>query len=136
MYLLDTNVISELRKPRPHGAALAWLDGVDDSALYVSAVTLAEAQAGIELTRDQDVDKAREIESRLDQAARLHNVLAMDATAFRDWARLVHRRSDTVYEDALIAATARAHGLTVVTRNVGDFKALGVKVLNPFKAVA
>ena len=58
----------------------------------------------------------------------------MDATAFRIWARLMHRRSDTLIEDAMIAATAQVHGLAVVTRNVADFKAFGVPVLDPFKA--
>ena len=66
MYLLDTNIISELRKPRPHGAVVAWLQARDDAELYVSVVTLAEIQAGIELTRDQDPAKAREIEAWLD----------------------------------------------------------------------
>ena len=57
----------------------------------------------------------------------------MNGRVFRDWAQLMHRKSDTLYEDAMIAATARVHGLTVVTRNVVDFKALGVEVLNPFR---
>ena len=56
----------------------------------------------------------------------------MNGRVFRDWARLMHRKSDTLYEDAMIAATARVHGLTVVTRNLVDFKALGVEVLNLF----
>ena len=60
-------------------------------------------------------------------------MLPMDAFAFRAWARLMHRKSDTLYENAMIAATAEVHGLTVVTRNVADFKALGVDVLNPFE---
>lgn len=133
MYLLDTNVVSELRKPKPHGGVVAWLESIDDTHLHLSALTLGEIQAGIELTREQDAVKAGEIESWLEQVAEAYNVLPMDASAFRAWARLMHRKSDTLYEDAMIAATAKVQGLTVVTRNVADFKALGVDVLNPFE---
>lgn len=134
MYLLDTSVVSELRRPRPHGAVVAWLDAVDDLQLHVSAVTLGEIQAGIELAREQDVAKAAEIEAWLEQVAHAYNVLPMGARAFRLWAQLMHRKSDTVYEDAMIAATAKAHGLTVVTRNTTGFKPSGVPLLNPFKS--
>jgi toxin FitB len=134
MFLLDTNVVSELRKPRPHGAVLAWLQGADDSALYVSAVTIGEIQAGIEVTREQDADKAAELEAWLEMVSGSYNVLPMDAQTFREWARLMHRKSNTLLEDAMIAATARQHNLTVVTRNVADFESFGVAVSNPFKA--
>lgn len=134
MYLLDTNVVSELRKPKPHGGVLAWFQGLEDTQLHLSAVTLGEIQAGIEITREQDTAKAEEIEAWLELVAAAYNVLPMDAAAFRTWARLMHGRSDTVYEDAMIAATAKVHGLTVVTRNVADFKAFAVPLLNPFKA--
>ena len=134
MYLLDTNVVSELRKPKPHGAVLAWFRGLEDSQIHLSAVTIGEIQAGIELTREQDEAKALEIEAWLERVAASYNVLPMDAAAFRVWAKLMHRRSDTVYEDAMIAATAQIHGLTVATRNVADFKNFGVPLLNPFKA--
>lgn len=133
MYLLDTNVVSELRKPKPHGGVVAWLQAVDDSHLFLSSVTLGEIQAGIELTREQDAAKAAEIEAWLELVASAYNVMAMDGAVFRQWARLMHRQSDTLYEDAMIAATAKIHGLTVVTRNVADFHALGLQVLNPFE---
>lgn len=134
MYLLDTNVVSELRKPRPHRAVLGWFESLEDTQLHLSAVTIGEIQAGIELTREQDTAKALEIEAWLEMVAATYNVLPMDAPIFRVWAQMMHRKSDTLVEDAMIAATARIHGLTVVTRNVGDFKAFGVPLLNPFKA--
>jgi hypothetical protein len=134
MYLLDTNVISELRRPRPHGAVVTWLESVADGDLHVSAVTLGEIQAGIELTREQDAAKAAEIEQWADLVAASYNVLPMGAEAFREWARLMHRRSDTLYEDAMIAATAKRHKLTVVTRNVGDFSRFDVDLFNPFES--
>jgi len=134
MYLLDTNVVSELRKPKPHGAVLAWFAAIEDTQLHLCAVTIGEIQVGIELTREQDEGKALEIDAWLELVATSYNVLPMDAAAFRAWAQLMHRKSDTVYEDAMIAATAKIHGLTVVTRNVADFKAFGVPLLNPFKA--
>lgn len=133
MYLLDTNIVSELRKPRPHGGVVAWLQSTADADLYLSAVALGEVQAGIELTRDQDASKAAAIETWLDLVAQSYNVLPMDGATFRMWARLMHRRSNTLYEDAMVAATAVVHNLTVVTRNVADFAHFGVRVLNPFK---
>ena len=133
-YLLDTNVVSELRKPKPHGGVLAWLQSLDDDQLFVSAVTVGEIQAGIEMTREQDPAKASDIETWLNQLAGSYNILPMNAEAFRAWAKLMHRKSDTLYEDAMIAATALSHGLTVATRNVADFQALGMAVLNPFDA--
>jgi predicted nucleic acid-binding protein len=132
VYLLDTNVVSELRRTKPHGAVLAWLESVADADLHISAVTIGEIQSGIELTREQDAATARAIEIWLEQVAETYNVLPMDGRAFRCWARLMHRRSDHLMEDAMIAATAVVHNLIVVTRNVRDFKQLGVRTFNPF----
>ncbi len=133
MYLLDTNVVSELRKPRPHGAVVGWLQSTAEADLFLSAVTLGEIQAGIELTREQDATKASEIEAWADLVAASYSVLPMDGKTFRVWARLMHRKSDTFYEDAMIAATAIVHQLTVVTRNVADFAEFNVSFLNPFE---
>lgn len=132
MYLLDTNVVSELRRVRPHPAVLAWIADVPDEHLYLSAVTIGEIQAGIEITREQDAEKAGEIEAWLDMVAGSYNVLPMDATVFRVWARLKHRRSESLLEDAMIAATAAVNNLTVATRNIADFQKLNVPLVNPF----
>lgn len=131
-FLLHTNVVSELRRPRPHGAVLAWLQSVDDADLHLASVTLGEIQAGIERTREQDPAKASEIEAWLDQVSATFNILSLDGPAFRCWAQLMHRRSDTLYEDAMIAAIAKVHQLTVVTRNVADFSGFGVPLFDPF----
>ena len=133
MYLLDTNVVSELRRPRPHRDVLDWIAAVPAEQLFVSAVTIGEIQAGIEITRGQDEAKAAELEAWLDGVITSYGMLPMDASAFREWARLMHGRSDTLTEDAMIAATAIVHRLTVVTRNVSDFSRLGVKLKNPFE---
>jgi len=133
MYLLDTNIVSELRKPKPHGGVVAWVESVPDEDLHISAVSIGEIQRGVEqLTREGHLDKASQIEIWLGQVASTLNVLPMDAEAFRIHAKLMSRQSDTVYEDAMIAATALQHKLTVVTRNVGDFKRFDVPLFNPF----
>ena len=132
-FLLDTNVVSELRKPKPHGGVLAWIAGLREDQVYISAVTVGELQRGIEQTRKQDTAKALEIESWLDQLEASYNVLPMDASCFREWARLMEGKSEHLLEDAMIAATARVHGLKVATRNESDFVALGAEFVNPFK---
>jgi toxin FitB len=135
-YLLDTNVVSELRKLRPHGGVVAWLKKQGDEQLFISAVTLAELQAGVERTRRQDPEKAAEIETWVDQLDASSQVLPMDTACFREWAQVMNRKPDQLLEDAMIAATARVHGLIVATRNEKDFRQLAVRLLNPFKANA
>ena len=135
MFLLDTNVVSELRRPRPHGAVLDWISAVPAEQLFMSAVTVGEIQAGIEITREQDEAKTEELEVWLDKVLASYGVLPMDASTLREWARLMHRRSDTLTEDAMTAATAIVHRLTAVTRNVRDFGQLGVELQNPFESV-
>ena len=132
VYLLDTNVVSELRKPRPHGSVVAWLQTTDNADLHLAAVTLGELQAGVEITRQQDAAKAAEIEAWIDQVAQTWNVLPLDGPTFRTWARLMHGRQDELLVDALIAATAIQHGLVVVTRNVRDFAPFELETFDPF----
>lgn len=132
MYLLDTNIVSELRRQRPHGAVMAWARAVSDAELHLSAVTIGELQAGIEITREQNLDRAAELQAWLDRVEQTYNVLPMEGRTFRIWARLMHRKSDDLIEDAMIAATAMVHDLIIVTRNVRDFRHFGVRTLNPF----
>ncbi|MDE2979639.1 MAG: type II toxin-antitoxin system VapC family toxin [Gemmatimonadota bacterium] len=133
MYLLDTNVVSELRRPQPNRSVLRWIADVPSDQLFLSAVTVGEIQAGIEKVRERDPHKAHELEAWLEQVIDSYGVLPMDAAAFREWARLKRQRARTLLEDAMIAATATVHRLTVVTRDVRDFRRLGVPLLNPFE---
>ena len=132
-YLLDTNVVSEFRKKKPHGALIEWIATLRSEHLFVSAVTVGELQAGIERTREQDVEKVSELERWADELSTFYYVLPMDTTCFREWARLMHRKSADLIPDAMIAATARVHGLVVATRNERDFRELKVEVFNPFQ---
>ena len=132
-YLLDTNVVSEFRKTRPHGAVAAWLSAQQTEHLFLSAITIGELQAGVERTRRHDPAKANELETWLSELPALYQCLPMDIACFREWARLMDRKPDRLSEDAMIAATARVHGLVVATRNERDFAQLDVRIFNPFK---
>lgn len=133
-YLLDTNVVSELRKPKPHGAVVAWVRDLRDEQLFLSAVTMGELQAGVERTRHQDSVKASEIQAWVDRLADSYQILPMDTACFREWGRLMHGKAGRLIENVMIAATARVHDLIVATRNERDFKPLEVNVVNPFQA--
>lgn len=132
MYLIDTNVLSEMRRPRPNPAVARWIAVTPDDTLFVSVVTLGELQAGVEMTRERDPAKASEIEGWIDALAATQNILPMTGTIFRKWTQLMHNRPPHLIEDAMIAATALVQGLTVATRNLRDFDRLGVATFNPF----
>ncbi len=132
MYLIDTNIISELRKTKPHGALSAWFASVKTEAVSIPAVVIGEIQAGVEKTRRQDLAKAQEIEQWLERLLLFYTVVPMDAPIFREWARLMATESDVLMRDAMIAATARLQGLTVATRNIRDFASFDVATFNPF----
>jgi predicted nucleic acid-binding protein len=135
MYLLDTNIISELRRPKPHGAVLQWYKNIAEDDLFISVVTIGEIQSGIERTRTQDKKKAETLEQWLQSISNIHNVLPMTGSTFRLWAKLMHSQTNTVREDAMIAATAIEKDLIVVTRNTKDFKRFKLQLLNPFEAI-
>lgn len=132
MYLLDTNIISELRCQKPNGAVVSWLQGVEDKDLFISSVTIGKIQAGIEITREQDLEKSCQLDSWLDLLTETHNIISMDAAVFRAWAELMHKSSETLHEDAMIAATGKVKNLIIVTRNISNFRPFGVKLFNPF----
>ena len=134
-YLLDTNVVSELRKPKPHGAVVAWMKTLRLEQIFLSAVTIGELQAGVELTRRNDAPKAVEIETWLTMVEASFTALPMDSACFREWARLMVGKSPELIEDAMIAATARVRGLDVATRNERDFRQFQVGAFNPFQFV-
>lgn len=132
MYLLDTNVISELRRAKPHGAVKEWFANTVEQDLHIAVITIGEIQSAIEITRETDARRAAELELWLIEVAETYNVLPMDTQIFRIWAKLMHRQQSYVQEDAMVAATAKQHNLTIVTRNTKDFSKFGVKLFNPF----
>jgi predicted nucleic acid-binding protein len=125
-------VISELRKTKPHGAVLAWYQSQSPTAFAVPALALYEIQAGAEVTRRQDAEKAREIERWAETLANAAVVLPLDGVSARESARLMARQSRLLIEDAMIAAIAKINGLTVATRNTRDFQRFAVPLVNPF----
>jgi hypothetical protein len=133
MHLLDTNVISETRKPRPHGAVLAWLRLQPEETLHLSVVTILELQRGAERTRRQDRSIAERIDRWIDEVSLAFPVIALDTRTAREGARLMVGKSEDLFEDAMLAATARIHRLTVATRNLRDFALFDVPAVNPFR---
>lgn len=133
-YLLDTNVLSETRKRQPEAGVANWIAATPPDRLHVSVLTLGEIEQGIARVRGQgDQSQAAALERWLRdvQAGFEDRVLPVTLPVAAAWGRQQYTRPLPVI-DALLAATARVHGLTVVTRNVKDFEVAGVQVLNPF----
>jgi predicted nucleic acid-binding protein len=137
MFVLDTNVISELRKVgfgKANARVAAWADGVDALVLYVSAIAILELETGVLLMERRDPVQGAMLRTWIDKQVLPEfagRVLPVDTAVARRCARL-HVPDRRAERDALVAATALVHGMTVVTRNIADFAATGVPLLDPW----
>jgi hypothetical protein len=133
MFLLDTVIVSELRKKRPDAGVVRWISKQQDDLLYLSVVTLGEIERGIEKRRKVDTEFADELAAWLESLIRLYadRILPVTPRVARRWGRLSAQLGHDG-ADLLIAASALTHGLTVVTRNAGHFEPTGVSLINPF----
>ena len=138
MYLLDTNVVSELRKAKSGKAdelVIAWAEGVPTISLYLSAITVLELETGVLLIERCDPPQGASLRTWLDEQvlpAFADRIIAVDTAVAKRCAKL-HVRGPRSERDALIAASALVHGLVVVTRNVADFDLMDVQIINPWE---
>ena len=134
MYLLDTDIVSELRKPRRNTNVAAWIEPIPAADLYFSLITVVEIERGIEQQRRNDLVFARDLATWLDATLRLYGerVLPLTINIALRWGRLAAQIGNANL-DLGIAATALEHGLTIVTRNVAHYERTGVPIVNPFE---
>lgn len=135
-YLLDTNVISELRKgARANPKASSWFAGLADEEIYLSVLTIGEIRRGVESVRRRDPDSAVALDSWLARLSEAHRdrILSVDQAIAEEWGRM-NAPDPLPVVDGLLAATAKVTGLTLATRNVADVERTGVQLLNPFGA--
>lgn len=134
-FLLDTNVLSELRRSRPDAGVVAWFDGLDHATLYVSVLTLGEIRLGILRLARRDPGQAEVLDRWLSELRRAYaeNVLPVTSDVVERWA-LLNADRPLPAVDSLLAATALVHGATFVTRNTADLRGVDVPMLDPFSA--
>jgi predicted nucleic acid-binding protein len=135
MFLIDTNIISEVRKGRRCDPQVAtWYEQVRDDDLFLSVLVIGEIRQGVERLRTRDPRRAQALERWLEELQESfgERILPVDEKVAHSWGRFAARGSFPVV-DALLAATAEAHGLTLVTRNLKDIELTGVRGLNPFQ---
>jgi len=137
-YLLDTCVISELVAKQPNSQVVEWIDSLDNDLVYLSAITIGEITKGIEKLPQSSRKQTLNEWLKRDLLARFHGkILSLDTAVLIEWGSLTARLESSGQImpaiDSLIAATALAHQMTLATRNVGDFEAANVKIINPWK---
>ncbi len=132
-YLLDTNVISETRRTRPHPRVMALMSAAEASNLFLSVLTVGELRKGVAMRRRSDEHTASRLGAWVDEleANFADRILPVDAAVARRWGEVSADRSRPVI-DTLIAATALVHGLTLVARNTEDISGLAVRVVDPW----
>jgi predicted nucleic acid-binding protein len=133
-YLLDTNILSETRKKQANERVISFLSGAEPSALFISVLSLGELRKGVAFKMRSDADAAKRLGTWVDglEFSFGDRILGVDAAIARQWGELSAQRSRPVV-DTLLAATALVHKLTLVTRNLGDVRDLGVKLLDPWR---
>jgi hypothetical protein len=132
-FLLDTNILSEVRKPKPHGGVIAWFTAFHSAGFGIPSIALFELQMGVELLRSKDAHRAAAFEFWVSRIAAGTNVLSFDSEASREAARMLAGKPAHLFADGMIAAIAKVNGLTIATRNTRDFESFAVSLVNPFE---
>lgn len=135
-YLLDTNVVSELRRPRPDRNVVKWIQATPDAQLHISVLTIGELRQGVEKLRAKDLAQAATIDTWLSElrATFADRLVGIDDAIAERWGRL-NAEHGLPSVDGLLAATVLERGWTLVTRNVSDVQRSGARVLNPFEEI-